>query len=290
MDIADRSNGGGMKAFLLTAITAVATLEPAAARAGSPYVAIEGGILFGRNNDIDEHIDFTSAQGPATPAAPTDVEFDDVLAVDYGRGADADIVGGYDFGLLRLELELGYKRSDLHHVAPDENLDSFLASFNSSLNRPSAVPDPGAPGLPALTADDLDLDGRIRVLSAMTNALVDIGLGDRLSIYGGGGYGRSWAKALGDTDSAWGWQWIAGVRYQIGPRIALGAKFRYFNSGILKLRRDGLAMAGNPDRLTITSPEGGATIVARTTDALLMPEIEGRFRSRSLLGSLIFKF
>lgn len=268
-------------------------LEPAAAHADSPYIAIEGGVLLGRNNDVDEHIDFTSVQNPATPAAPAgppDVEFDDVLAVGYGHGADIDIVGGYDFGMLRLELELGYKRSDLHHVEPDENFGRFLASINAGLNRPSAEPDPGSPGLPALAIDDFDLDGRIRVLSAMTNALVDIGLGDKLSVYGGGGYGRTWAKALGDMDGAWGWQWIAGVRYQIGPHVELGAKYRYFNSGVLRLRQGALPYAGNADRIPVPSPGGGATIVDQTTDALLTPEIEGRFRSRSLLGSLIFKF
>jgi opacity protein-like surface antigen len=282
-----------MKLFLMAAVAGVMISVPTAARAGSPYVGIEGGVLHGRENDVDEIANYTTIENPATalaPPGPADTEFDDVFSINYRIGYDVDVIGGYDFGIFRLELELGHKRANLRSIDPDDITGSFLADFNAALNRPSAQPDPGAPGLPALTIDDFDLDEKMSILSAMINGLVDVGVTDRLSLYGGGGYGRSRASALGDKDSAWAWQYMAGVRYAIGPKIDLGIKYRYFNSGVVTLRHGGLEYIGNPDRLTIAPAGGMATTVDQTTNALLAPEIEGRFRTRSLLASLIYNF
>lgn len=280
--------GLDMKRIFLVAVAAVAISAPAAGRAGTPYVGIEGGLLDGRDNDIDERVDFTTSQSPGTPLAPTgpsDAEFDDVFNLGYEAGHDIGLIGGYDFGRFRVELELAHKRAGFDEIDADETFDALRAALDSGLNRPSAAPDPGAPGLPALADGDFDVDGNISVRSAMVNGLVDLGLGDKLTLYGGGGYGRSWAKAMGDTDSAWAWQYILGIRYAISPRVELGFKHRYFNSGIVSLQGRGRDFAGNPDRLTIDG-----TAVDRTTSARLMPELEGEFRTRSFLLSLIYRW
>ena len=36
-----------------------------------------------------------------------------VSRLDYNTGIDADIIGGYDLGMFRIEGELGYKRATL---------------------------------------------------------------------------------------------------------------------------------------------------------------------------------
>ena len=274
---------------------AVASVALAAeARAGTPYVGIEGGALIGRDNDIDVVVDYTTSQTPAAPSAPAgpaDVEFDDVFNLKYKTGYDVDAVAGYDFGFFRLELELGYKRAGFEGIEPDETLDSLTSSLNTALNRPSAAPDPGVPGLPALTAGDFDVDGKIGVLSAMANGMVELEVIDRLSIFAGGGYGRAQAKALGDKDSAWAWQYMIGFRYAISPKVELGLKHRYFNSGIVKLRdRNGVAHVGNANRIDVTPPGGPTTTVNQATDARLFPELEGEFRTRSFLVSLFYNF
>ncbi len=283
-----------MKKYLLAAVAVVAFSTPAEARDGSFYVGIEGGVLSGRDNDIDEFVDYTTSQSPATPTAPAgpaDVEFDDVSNLSYETGYDVAAFGGYDFGFFRLELELGYKRAGFDGTKPDETLGSMNSSLNTALNRPSSAPDPGAPGLAALTADDFDVDGNIGGLSAMVNGSVELDIVDELSVYAGGGYGRAQAKALGDKDGAWAYQWFVGARYAISPIIDLGLKFKYFDSGILTLRNgNGVAFAGNPNRLTITPPGGAATDVDQTTNALVFPEMEGRFRTKSLLASLTYNF
>lgn len=250
-------------------------------------------MLVGRSNDVDHLADFTTSQSPASPvgpAGPADREFDDVFIVSYNKGYDVDIIGGYDFGLFRLELELGQRSADLGELKPDETADSLLDTVNDELNRPSSAPDPGAPGLAALTGGDLGLSGRMQVRSAMINGLLDLPVTRRATLYAGGGYGRSWTKALRDSDSAGAWQYIVGARYKLSDHVELGIKHRYFNSGIVRLQHQGIPFDGNPNRLTVTPPGGPATDIDQTTDVLLRPEIEGEFRARSYMASLIYNF
>ena len=136
-----------------------------------------------------------------------------------------------------------------------------------------------------LTTEDFDIDGNIGVTSAMANALLDINVGKRVSAFIGYGAGRSQVRAMGDEDSAWSWQRIFGIRYKLNDRIELGTKFRMFNSGMVKLKHQPVAYAGNPDRIA----DDGAT-VDRTTSAIVTPEIEGAYRPRSLLATFAYNF
>ena len=267
-----------------------AILFSGAAHAGSPYVSVEGGFFPGRDNDIDEIVAYQSNQ-PAVPPSEADQEYDDAFRINYGpRGREAGIVGGYDFGWLRLELELSRKNSGLRDLDMDDHSVGFLSSINSALNRPSSAPDPGAPGIPALGIDDFDLDGRMTVASAMVNAQVDIGIAKRLSLSFGYGGGRSWVSGLGDRDSAWGFQRVANLRYAASPKVELGIKYRQFNSGIIKLQSDELIYASNPDRVSVPLPGGGTGPADATTSARVTPELEGAFRGYSYLGTLTFNF
>ena len=277
-----------MRIFLLSSIAAAALAAPAAAHAGSPYVGVEVGFSQPRTSDVDDHVSFSATQTPSTPAAPAPPaggEFDDTFAIAYKKGYDVGLLGGYDFGLLRVEMELSQKSMKLDSLKSDDITEEYLATLNDALNRPSASPDPGAPGLGALDMGDFELDGRMRLRSAMVNALVDVDVTKRLSIYGGGGYGFTWARSLGTGDSARGWQWIAGVRYGLTDKFDLGLKYRYFNSGIMTLRSDPQLYTGNPNRQVI-----GTTTVDQTVNATVMPEIEVEIRTRSLLASLIYNF
>jgi opacity protein-like surface antigen len=268
-------------------LAAVSGLSSAGiAHAGTPYAGVEGGVSYGRVSDVDEHVSFVATQNPSTPVAPAPPaasEFDDVFAVRYDRGYDVGLIGGYDFGYFRLELELAQKKAGLGKLKSDDITEEFLTSLNSALNRPSAAPDPAAPGQPALAIDDFDLSGGMRIRSAMINGFGDLGITKRLFAYGGGGYGRTWTRALGDSDSAWGWQWMAGLRYALNPKVELGLRYRYFNSGIMTLQHDPQVISGNANRLTVSG-----TDVDQTVNANVVQEIEGEIRSRSLLATLMF--
>lgn len=277
-----------MQKILFCATLGVALSMSTGASAGTPYVGIEGGILQGRASDIDGLVQFSTSQDPGTPvgpAGPDDAEFDDAFILNYKVGHDVGILGGYDFGKFRLELELAHKRARFDNVTPDETASELTDYLNSGLNRPSAPPDPGAPGLAALTDDDFKVDGNVSVRSAMINGLLDVGVGNRISLYGGGGYGRAQVRAMGDRDSSWAWQYIVGVRFAVGRHVEFGLKHRYFNSGIVKLQGGAQDVAGNPNRLSVDG-----TTVDQTTSASLMPELEGEFRTRSLLASLTYNF
>ena len=229
-----------MRRYLLAAAAVAAIASPAAARDGSGYVGIEGGIMFPKDQDADLFVDYTTTQTPATPVVvgPADTTFDNTFGLDYKTGYDIDAIAGYDFGMFRLEGEIGYKRAKLNDLEIDS---SDLAAINTALNRPDrdVLPDPVDPLGPLLDTDiDID-DSSGKVLSGMINALVDFGDDNGLSFSAGVGFGRARVKMLGESDSAWAWQGILAARYAISPNIDIGLKYRYFRTGNLDLSGDG---------------------------------------------------
>ena len=217
-----------MRKLLLTAVAASAIAAPAMARDNTPYLGIEAGALFARDLDFDYFDGETS--------------YNNFLVIDHKTGTDLDIVGGYDFGFIRAELELSRKRARHDQYVFDD--------FEGG-------------------TDTTDGDGHTRVISVMGNALADFGNQDRLSFYAGGGLGIAKTKISFDDgvdsgrirDSHLAWQLIAGVRYAINPAVDIGAKYRYFQTKLAD--KDILFTGDNAD---------------------------GRFRSHSILASLIFNF
>ena len=67
----------------------------------------------------------------------------------------------------------------------------------------------------------------------MANALLDFGDNAGFGAYIGGGFGRARVKEFGDSDSAWAYQGIAGVRTALSDTIDVGLKYRYFRTGRL---------------------------------------------------------
>ena len=63
-------------------------------------------------------------------------------AIFRERGIDVDAIIGYDFGMFRLEGEIGYKRAKVDDFEIDN---SDIAALNATLNRPSGLGDPGTP-------------------------------------------------------------------------------------------------------------------------------------------------
>jgi opacity protein-like surface antigen len=278
-----------MRKFLLTATAMLTIASPAAARDGQPYFGVEGGILLPKDQDANIDVDFTTTQTPAAPVAPAgpaDTSFNNALGIDYRRGLDLDAIVGYDFGAFRLEAEAGFKRAKLNDFEVDAG---FIGALNTALNRPSVAPDPGAPGRPALVATDFTLDGRVRVVSGMVNGLLDFGNEDGLSFYAGAGLGRARVRFAGARDAAWAGQLIAGARYAISSNIDVGLKYRHFRTRRLNLADDSaVSILGNANRFVLDP--ANPTIVNQTTNADLFANFDQRFRSHSLLASLIFNF
>jgi opacity protein-like surface antigen len=188
-----------MRNILLAAVAAAALATPALARDGAPYIGIEGGIVQPQDFDLK-----VRTNNPL-------IRPGNGFTIDMKKGLDADVLAGYDFGLFRLEGELGYKKL----VGDTIRLDNDLADDLGVVDPIIGNADNG------------------RVWSLMANGLLDFGNDDGLSGYIGAGLGRARVKFAGDRDSAFAGQIIAGVRQAITPNLDLGVKYRYFRTARL---------------------------------------------------------
>lgn len=208
-----------MRKHLLLAVAAAAITTPALAQLPSPYVGVEGGILFPKSTDLDNlEVDFDDPRLP-------DGKREDVLSLDYRNGYDVNVIAGFDLGMFRLEGELGYKRADLK----DESIwiETVIIHGHG-----------GPTDKMILDETELKVDGRATVLSAMVNGLVDWQVGGA-RIYGGGGLGRARVNLLGDAESAWAYQLIGGFAVPLGSNLEAGFKYRFFRTARLQLIESG---------------------------------------------------
>ena len=268
-----------MKKLLIASAVLAPISSPALA--GNPYVGVEVGVVNNRASDIDETITFSSS--PANPGDPNTVFYDDVFSSRWERGRDLGLTGGYDFGWFRVEGELAHKKVGIDHIADDDITAEFLGDLNSALNRPSAAPDPGAPGLAPLTLEDFQRSGSIKVGSAMVNAILDVKIINRVNVFAGVGYGLAFAHGFHDDDNTSVWQRIFGARVGLTDQFDLGVKYRNFRTGVIKLDDNATTFAGNPNQVVI----GNAPVI-QTTTVSEVPDLEGQFRAKSLLVSLTY--
>ena len=197
-----------MRNILLAAAAVTALATPALARDGQPYVGIEAGVVLPEDLQFDIEIDDGTDQ----------VTIDDAFTVDFKKGLDLDAIAGYDFGVVRVEGELGYKRF---------RTDAVTFSPQSGLGD-----------------EDFDDNSRASVLSLMGNAMLDFTNEQGLSGYIGGGLGRARVRLGGEADSAFAWQVIAGVRQAVTDSIDVGLKYRYFHTGDLDFNDDFVSATG----------------------------------------------
>jgi opacity protein-like surface antigen len=236
-----------MRKYLLAATAATALATPAFAEPSGPYVGIEGGVTFPQSTDLDVILNNTGA----TP--PTTVDYSNGYNVKYKTGYDVDAIAGYRLGLLRLEVEGGYKRAKVKSLGVSTPL----------------ITDVGTAAGVTATAADFGVGNHIGITTLMANALLDsdFGSGSKLGGYVGGGAGRAWTSFSGDKDNAWAYQGIAGLRYALTPNVDAGLKYRYFRTGTLNFN----------DTFAVNN-------VPFTTTA------SGHYTSNSLLASLVYNF
>lgn len=174
----------------------------------------------------------------------------DGVTFKHKTGFDVDLVAGYDLGMVRVEGELGWKRAAVTGVSI-------------------------APAIQFNNTAPLTARGSTRALSAMANLLLDFGRDDGLQVYAGGGAGVARlslentitganvpaGRGIDGEDSGLALQLIAGMRLPISYNIDLGLKYRYFRTKL--------------DLQDATTPTA-------------VENLEGRFRSHSVLASLIF--
>jgi OmpA-OmpF porin, OOP family len=188
-----------MRSYLLAAVAAAAISTPAVARDHSWYAGIEGGAMKVERLKLDYRDPF--------------VTLSDGVSIKHKTGIDADLIGGYDFGMFRLEAETGYKHASVRSVSLDP---SYFGVSRA------------------------DAGGHTSALSAMANGLLDFGNDAGLSGYVGGGIGvarvtynldiPSLGTGFRDRDKAFAWQLIAGARLAVSDQFDVGLKYRYFQT------------------------------------------------------------
>lgn len=224
------------KSTLLIAAALALMPSAALARDGLPYVGFEAGAMKPEKLKLDYRLQTLSVS--------------DGIVLEHKTGFDLGLVAGYDFGMLRGEAELAWKRAIPTGVTV-------------------------APAIQFNNTGPLAITGNTRVVSAMTNLLLDFGADDALQVYGGGGIGlakvtlnnvisgpnvRAGRGVIGN-DRNFAWQLIAGMRMPVSYNIDLGLKYRYFRTKV-----------GFED----------------DTNPALVESIDGRFRSHSILASVMF--
>ena len=176
---------------------------------------------------------------------------DSAASLDTKKAFDIGGVVGYDFGGFRLESEVSYRNAD-------------VSGFNSQ-----------TPQLPINSTTTLAPGGSYKVggnttaLSFMVNGLFDFGDDDGIQGFIGGGVGVARVDlqvvyapppVLDDSDTGFAWQALAGVRAPLSDNWDVGLKYRFFNA----------------DKVSLVNRLGRA--------------VDTRFRSHSLMGSLIYNF
>ncbi|MGB3379292.1 MAG: OmpA family protein [Allopontixanthobacter sediminis] len=191
------------------------------------------------------------------PMIVEDFDFDvndgtDTISVDSDAGYDFGGLVGYDFGAFRLEAEASYRESD----------------SSSVIVGPGGVPTGPTGNSGSGTFEAL---GDLNALSFMLNGLVDFGDDDGLQGFVGGGAGvarvdgNSTISSNGpgvfdDSDSGFAYQVLAGVRAPLTENWDVGLRYRFFTA---------------PDVGLIDS---------------LGRDLDGRYRSHSILGTLTYNF
>jgi opacity protein-like surface antigen len=293
---------------LLLASAGLAVASPALAE--GQYVGLEGGIL------VPQHMrgTFTSTytQSAQTPAAGTTAAAPGVGRVGtlptafttipsattggadarFKRGIDIDAILGYNFGMFRLEGELGWKRSSVKSFAQDS---AFGTSVTTFLN-PAGTTTTNAFVFPNGNLGSFNLGNDVNVWSGMINGLISLGDPNGVNFYAGPGIGRARVKSFGISDSAWAYQGIAGVNYGLGGGLNIGLKYRYFRTGRLDFVPTAATFSSARTVAVANAPAApggaasGSTNVAFTRTANVAGAFNDHFSSHSLLLSLSYAF
>jgi len=199
-----------MRKLLFAGAAALAIATPAAAtNDNNGYIGLECGILFPKSQQVSGDVVFTNP----LPGGPVNFATTGIGSEKYKKGFDLDLIGGYDFGMFRLEGELGYKHAKPKTFEPSS---AFVTAINT-----------GA-GTTFTTNSNFGINNSTSVYSAMANALLDLGGNGSFGGYLGGGAGYANVHQFGNSHGGFAWQLIAGAYAPISTNLDIGLKYRYF--------------------------------------------------------------
>ena len=191
----------------LAALIAVSIAGSAAqARDNSWYIGLRGGVVFPADRRFI-----------GTP--PNSPDFNTTESLGWAAAARL----GYDFGLIRTEVDVGYNHNKQRSV---------------TLLNTTPVGAAGTFGDPT---------GKVRNWTIMANALFDIINGDTFSVSAGAGAGAARVDAhnfrltpggglfLNDSDWVFAWNAVAGARVALSENVELAVDYRYLRPNRARL-------------------------------------------------------
>ncbi len=222
-----------MKTTILAGASALAFAG--AANAQDTYVSISGGGSFLMNSDnVGAFVgDFTTGEGTTVPAGAV---LPDGTAVgwqtEFDTGWAINGAIGRDFGWLRGEIEVAYQSNGVQtHTGVNaggialDGEDAAVLITGQATNLGVTVGDLVAAG-----------EGDLKTLFVMANAIVDFENSSRFTPYIGAGagvgfvdvlYAPSATTIIDDDATAFAYQAMAGVGYELSPMTTLFAGYRY---------------------------------------------------------------
>ena len=155
-----------MRKYLIATTAMVVFATPAVAKDHSGYVGGDIGAVWPKKQSIHGFSDFSGPVvcppivGAVCTTPPVDITDTDLGRVKYKTGWDADLIGGYDFGMFRLEGQLGY----MHSKIKRHDFNTFIGLINT---RAGAVVIP--------LDSNFGVDTKAHAWDAMINGWLDFG-------------------------------------------------------------------------------------------------------------------
>ena len=198
--------------------TAAQAQDTAAEQTG-PYGALHIGVAIQSDTDLD-YSDEGGTFGGTGAIDTIKTSVDSKSALDFGGTL------GYDFGIIRSDIEVDYSRSKIRALTLKSVNGTAVATIDPA--DANDFCDYAELDTCSVSGNRISINGgRLRQLSALANVWVDLPVGGAITPYVGGGLGIGGFEIEGEGKAKFAWQLGAGVAFDISPAIALTADYRY---------------------------------------------------------------
>lgn len=205
-------------AAALTVVASSAASAQGAADSTGAYVSLDAGV----SKPSDVRIEYYDEGGVLGGTGAQDTAR---FRADLGSAVTFGGALGYDFGIIRADVELNYSRNKVKTLGI-ESLNgtavTLTAADRAEVCDYLEVDSCGGSG------NAFQVDGyKLRQLSALANAWFDVPTGSPVTPYVGGGLGIAGYEVDGEGKARFAWQLGAGVGFDISPSVTLSADYRH---------------------------------------------------------------
>ncbi|KQS02003.1 hypothetical protein ASG11_14435 [Sphingomonas sp. Leaf357] len=183
---------------------------------------------------------YVGLSGALAAVQDTDIAYYDAGGTFGGTGATDRVDGhaelknaaqfaatiGYDFGVIRSDVEIAYSRNRISAIALDRlNGSAVTLTAADAADVCDYLEIAGC----ALSGNKISFSGgpKVRQLSALANVWADLPIGSVITPYAGGGLGIAGFELEGDGKARFAWQLGAGVHIAVSPHVGITVDYRH---------------------------------------------------------------